>query len=257
MLGREKKDRVGKLCHDVPMQTFNSYIIRHPSDESSATCPKCMMDKPLPQYYRHSERGDGAVRYRPYCKDCRTNRPRQQKSRPVHSIIQETGLQACRFCHEVKPLSDFYANGCFRDGLKKYRSRCKSCILSKSKINGHAIYVSKAKKRSESHKNFISGILNHAAKRKQNLGFNIDLMYILSIYDTQCGKCALSGVDMTFLAGNGRVQTNISIDRIDSSKGYIRGNVQLVCNTVNRMKQDMTEVDFRGWCRKILERANA
>jgi len=58
------------------------------------------------------------------------------------------------------------------------------------------------------------------------------------------------------LAGSGRINTNISIDRIDSSKGYLRDNVQFVCDVVNRMKQDMSQGDLENWCSLILRKAN-
>lgn len=58
---------------------------------------------------------------------------------------------------------------------------------------------------------------------------------------------------MTYAAGHGRVNTNISIDRIDSAVGYIRGNVQFVCDVVNRMKQDLPQEQLFLWCRRILE----
>lgn len=61
---------------------------------------------------------------------------------------------------------------------------------------------------------------------------------------------------MTYSAGNGRVNTNISIDRIDSAIGYVRGNVQFVCDVVNRMKQDLKESEMFVWCKKILEKTN-
>lgn len=57
---------------------------------------------------------------------------------------------------------------------------------------------------------------------------------------------------MTHIAGQGRVATNISIDRIDSAVGYVRGNVQFVCDVVNRMKQDLEQADLLIWCRRIL-----
>lgn len=60
---------------------------------------------------------------------------------------------------------------------------------------------------------------------------------------------------MTYIAGSGRVNTNISIDRIDSKRGYVRGNVQFVCDVVNRMKQDLPQADLRLWCGRILEHA--
>lgn len=238
------------------MRAFNSYIIRHPGDTSPAICPKCLIDKPPSEYHIHSVRKDGAVRYRPYCKLCRRVRARKPRVRPVHAGISASGQQTCRFCHVTKPLSEFYANGCFSDGVKRYRSRCKTCVLEKATRDHPVVYLAKAAKRSANPKNFISTVLNHAAARKQHLGFDIDLMYLLSVYERQQGRCALSGVPMTYRAGSGRVPTNISIDRIDSRKGYCRGNVQFVCDVVNRMKQDMSEAELRRWCRYILEAEN-
>lgn len=239
------------------MQKFNSYILRHPSDLTPAFCPKCNKDQPISLYYSHSVRGDGSVRYRPYCKECRRVRVRQQKLRPIHSKILQDGKQICHVCKNEKCLDDFYSNGCFQDGTKKYRTMCKSCVLERAKDKNDEIYKTKAQKRSHSPKNFITGILNHASKRKQHLGFNIDLVYLLNLYEEQLGKCAISGVEMTYLAGIGRVSTNISIDRIDSSKGYIRGNVQFVCDVVNIMKQDMIQSELEQWCWQILRGKHA
>jgi hypothetical protein len=38
--------------------------------------------------------------------------------------------------------------------------------------------------------------------------------------------------------------TSASLDRIDSSKGYIKGNIQWVSRAVNYMKNDMSENDL-------------
>jgi hypothetical protein len=235
------------------MQTYTSYIIRTAGDATSAFCVKCGQDQPLTAYYSHSKRGDGATRYRPYCKSCRCRGPRTAWSRPVHAALLAANLQKCKFCNVEKPLIEFYANGCFKDGVKKYRTRCKLCVLVLSKQTSPAIYKAKSQIRSASPKNFISSILNHASQRKQHLAFNIDLAYLLELYNKQDGLCALSGVNMTYTAGNGRTNTNISIDRIDSAVGYSRGNVQFVCDLVNRMKQDLPEEDLFMWCRRILK----
>jgi hypothetical protein len=125
-------------------------------------------------------------------------------------------------------------------------------VLKQSAAKQPQNYKTKSAIRSQSPKNFISGVLHHATQRKQHLGCDIDLGYLMQVYENQKGKCALSNETMTYLAGAGRVPTNISIDRIDSSKGYLRGNVQFVCDIVNRMKQDMSEKDLYVWCGKIL-----
>lgn len=77
---------------------------------------------------------------------------------------------------------------------------------------------------------------------------------LLRLLDAQGGKCALSGEAMTFHVGRGRVQTNCSIDRIDSAGDYALENVQLVCVAVNIMKHNIPESEFVGWCGKIASR---
>lgn len=49
--------------------------------------------------------------------------------------------------------------------------------------------------------------------------------------------------------------TKVSVDRIDSSKGYIAGNVQLVCNWANRAKATLTDGEFADFCRLVVARA--
>jgi len=54
---------------------------------------------------------------------------------------------------------------------------------------------------------------------------DIDLEFLMYLWNKQNGKCALTGMDMTYKFYEGRVNTNVSVDRIDSSKGYTRDNV--------------------------------
>jgi hypothetical protein len=234
-------------------ERYNSYIIRPENSNEPAFCPKCTLDKPITEFYKHSSRGDGHIRYRPYCKKCRSIGPRTKWSRPRHSLLIEKGVQKCSNCKEEKPLDSFYSNGCFSDGVQRYRAKCKVCVLENFVINNDKIYKTKSERRSSSYKNFITGILNHAAQRKKHLGFNIDIGFLLDLYEKQEGMCALSGEKMTFLAGFGKINTNISIDRIDSSLGYVRGNVQFVCDIVNRLKQNLQEKELYDWCEKILK----
>lgn len=72
------------------------------------------------------------------------------------------------------------------------------------------------------------------------------------IYYTQKGICALSGVSMTYQLGLGKVPTNISIDKIDPSKGYTLDNIQFVCDIVNIMKWTMNKDEVLNWCKLII-----
>lgn len=85
------------------------------------------------------------------------------------------------------------------------------------------------------------------------LTYYIDLQYLHELWDKQKGLCALSGMPMTYYFDSGRVPTNLSVDRIDSSLGYIKGNIQLVCMAVNQMKSDLTVEQLKYFCKSILE----
>ena len=92
--------------------------------------------------------------------------------------------------------------------------------------------------------------------KKNGLDHNIDLEYVRGLYNGQEGMCNLSGIRMTIIGERGSEDywKSISLDRIDSSKGYVEGNVQLVCTGVNYMKKDMSDEMFISFCKKVSER---
>lgn len=107
-----------------------------------------------------------------------------------------------------------------------------------------------AKRASLSPRNYINALLSHKHRRDC-----LDIDYMMGIYDAQNGRCALSGRKMTYLRGHGNISTNISIDRIDSSKGYVKGNVQLVCRIVNLIKNEWDQEELIDFCRDIINTA--
>lgn len=234
-----KKDRAG-------------YIIRLNGDESPATCVKCGNTKSIFDFYTHSIRSDGAIRYRNPCKDCRKKGPRTQWSRPVHAEIISSGKQKCGKCHEIKPLEEFYSNGCYKDGVKKYRTTCIKCVLEKSTEKYQQNKHETTYKRGLTARNYITNLINKSSHRKRN--HTLDINYVMDLYNNQNGLCALSGRKMTHITGKGRVWTNISIDRIDSRLDYVKGNVQLVCLGPNLMKQNMHQDEMVSWCRDIVRK---
>ena len=64
------------------------------------------------------------------------------------------------------------------------------------------------------------------------------------------GKCALSGLKLTIVRNN---PFKASLDRIDSSKGYINGNIQVVATCVNIAKSDLPQKDFIKMCKSIVD----
>jgi hypothetical protein len=97
---------------------------------------------------------------------------------------------------------------------------------------------------------YFYNIKNNAIKRR--LDFDLTIEYIWSLFLKQNKKCALSGVDIGFSKKNiDKHKTTASLDRIDSSKGYIIENTQWVHKEINRMKMDLNENEFIYWCNLI------
>ena len=64
------------------------------------------------------------------------------------------------------------------------------------------------------------------------------------------GRCALSGLKLTTVRNN---PLKASLDRIDSSKGYINGNIQVVATCVNIAKSNLPQKDFIKMCKAIVD----
>ena len=93
--------------------------------------------------------------------------------------------------------------------------------------------------------------LKHGAKAR-NLVFNITIDYAWQLFLDQNRKCALSGLDLVFYQpGNKFTDTTASLDRIDSSKGYIIGNIQWVYKKINYLKMNMPQEEFIQLCKLV------
>jgi hypothetical protein len=88
-----------------------------------------------------------------------------------------------------------------------------------------------------------------AKKRKLEWGLTLD--DIENMLEGQGGKCHYTGLPLVLEANS---QKTISLDRIDSSRGYVPSNVVLCCTFVNLAKLDMTVAEFREMVTILHER---
>ena len=88
----------------------------------------------------------------------------------------------------------------------------------------------------------------------RGLVFDISLDDVWFLYTAQEGRCALSGIPIGW-SEVGSIHT-ASIDRIDSSMGYTKDNVQLLHKDVNFMKQHFSQEYFIEVCKAISDRTN-
>ncbi len=99
----------------------------------------------------------------------------------------------------------------------------------------------------------------NANKRSKELGVTYEITKedIIFLYENQKGICALSGINMTtrraqVIINHDTYFWNISLDRIDSQKGYVLDNMQLVCSVMNQIKSDMTTECLVNICQDIV-----
>lgn len=155
-------------------------------------------------------------------------------------------------CGETNP-EQFYKNT---------RKKCKKCQTKISKLRyasksdeERKIYIAKGKKwRTE---NIIRVRLLAAKNRaiKKKIDFDIDEEYILKLLQSQDYKCKYSKIplDLNVIGSDKGLLNNytLSIDRINSNKGYTKDNIVLVAAIVNAMKNDLQESEFLNVVKEI------
>lgn len=86
----------------------------------------------------------------------------------------------------------------------------------------------------------------------RGLEWELEPADILDLYEKQEGVCALTGWPIGW-SEKGLTAT-VSIDRIDSSEGYLKGNVQLLHKDVNMAKQQYSQDYFIAMCQAVADK---
>ena len=151
--------------------------------------------------------------------------------------------KTCIDCRKTFPIECFYT----KKERNKYvyrSSRCKTCDKQD------------CRKRFNSSPERRAVVLWNSAKsrcKKENIIFSITTQDLIDLYKTQNGKCYYSGKQMSYQGGD---KDKMSIDRINSSKGYIKPNIVLCCWQVNDMKNNYSQNDFLFLCKQIYNFSN-
>jgi len=121
---------------------------------------------------------------------------------------------------------------------------CKGCANRDHTTNLHLGYYKEVLRCSFAHK-YKSGA------EARGIEFNISFDYMADVLIEQDFQCALSGEPLDTM----EVSNNASLDRIDSSIGYVEGNVQWVTSEVNMMKQSYSQHRFIQVCIAVADKA--
>jgi hypothetical protein len=82
--------------------------------------------------------------------------------------------------------------------------------------------------------------------KNKNLDFDLDAKFLWNLYVNQKKKCAITGEELD-------IGIDGSLDRIDSSKGYIKTNVWWVKKDINKMKLDFPLDQFIDLCEQVVK----
>jgi len=107
---------------------------------------------------------------------------------------------------------------------------------------------------------FLRQNLNRAANRGDySQKIEVSLDYVYSVGADQDFVCALTGNELEFTRG-GQMwlgkwcnPNSCTIDRIDSSKGYVEGNIQLITWKANCLKQHLGNEEFIEFCKDVAQ----
>ncbi len=167
----------------------------------------------------------------------------------------------CTRCNTYKRLEQFD-----RKKENKIDGRKSWCKVCSSRHNKHVWTNGKGDKDkaaiSADPRKFFNHWLKDAQNKKSNrnrhpVDPNLTVEDLLYLFQEQEYKCAKTGIPLTHLKGQRKVNTNVSVDRIDNNlKLYTISNIQLVCYRYNLMKGDMTEKELDKWCKIILSSSN-
>ncbi len=94
------------------------------------------------------------------------------------------------------------------------------------------------------------------AKQRKQHEFNLDLQYLKELWEEQSGICPITGWNMILrtLTDNRRKDTDdASLDRLDNSKGYVKGNVRFVSFIANMARNSFTDTELIRFCSDVAD----
>jgi hypothetical protein len=223
-----KKECINMVGQTIGLFTIvgNSGVSKHYKRLWVAKCNKCGYEKLLTgPYLRKKFIGEVCQG----CNEILKTTPRKEKH--------------CWRCNKILPSDNFYHSKECMDG---FTSQCKACLKESKKV--------------------IYEMLSSARKRSKDKKWHCDLThdFIKELNEKQGGLCPYTGLKLDWekvISENKTASNNhtfipycrASLDRIDSSKGYTKDNVQLVAYIVNIVKSDLSENDLFKMCKLITE----
>lgn len=226
-------------------------------EKTSKICKECGRTLPLEQFNKNSGMKDGHVNI---CKDCQRLQRQKRRGQVIVPAVME-GTMRCPVCGKELPVDHFNVFGKSKTGRDWL---CRDCRTEHSAINQNQDknYFKKLRSKVDPEyrkeqavidrrsriKNFKRAMFTAAKYRakQRDIEFSIE-MEDIEIPD----KCPILECDFVYgTAAN--YDYSPSLDRIDNSKGYIKGNVQVISTKANKMKNSASYEELIKFCQNIL-----
>ena len=154
----------------------------------------------------------------------------------------------CTKCASQKPETEFSNNKRMTHRRGRH-SQCKACQHERHKAWYAANHIESAERLRNNtirwqQSNPLAYLLSTAKYRSKKSG----LEFNLTVQDLEPApiKCPILGYDLEYLPiGKGRLHHSASLDRIDNTKGYVKGNVIIISDRANRLKKDATAEELK------------
>lgn len=145
-------------------------------------------------------------------------------------------MKICVCCGENKPLSEFHLT---ESGKLGFNNRCKKCRSNK------------AKEKYQKNIFHFMATLKKSFCKKRNIPFDLDKEYLESIWT---GVCPIFGIELT--THSKKLNSQYALDKIEPSKGYVKGNVAFISARANRIKYDANVEELEAIIKYMKNHAN-
>lgn len=161
----------------------------------------------------------------------------------------------CNICKELLDINLFAIS----DNKRGRRYECKCCYNRKRQSSDMR---EKARKYENDRWRTLYGRVSYLIRNsktralKKGLAFELTSEHILQLYRNQNGMCKRTGIlfDLTAESDGSKNPKCMTLDRIDSSKGYTLENTELVCYHYNIAKNAFSTDELYTLCQLILDK---
>ena len=129
-------------------------------------------------------------------------------------------MKKCSKCLKLKKINDFHLAKSEPTGRYAY---CKPCTSLREREPYRCYY----------------NYLRHS--RQRDIAFTLSFQNFMEYWQKPCYYC-------------GAQISAIGLDRVNSSRGYVPGNIKACCKGCNYAKSIMSKLEFIQMCRNVLKR---